>query len=80
MLNTNELERMAAKEKTGIFTGSFAANPASGEPLPVWIASYVLGSYGTGAIMAVPQHDVRDAEFAAEFGIEGRRVVVPVEG
>ncbi|MBW3542099.1 MAG: class I tRNA ligase family protein, partial [Planctomycetes bacterium] len=66
-----------AKDKTGVFTGSFAINPASGERIPVWIADYVLISYGTGAIMAVPAHDLRDWEFAAEYDIPIVRVVKP---
>ena len=52
------------KEKTGVFTGSFVTNPANGEKVPVWVADYVLGHYGTGAVMAVPQHDERDCAFA----------------
>ena len=56
-----------AKEKTGVFTGAYAINPANGERIPVWIADYVLLSYGTGAIMAVPAHDTRDLEFARSF-------------
>ncbi|TWT88506.1 Leucine--tRNA ligase [Pseudobythopirellula maris] len=66
-----------AKDKTGVFTGSYAINPVSGEPIPVWIADYVLISYGTGAIMAVPAHDERDFEFAEKFGIEIKAVVDP---
>lgn len=58
-----------AKEKSGVFTGSYAENPVTGEPIPVWIADYVLMGYGTGAIMAVPAHDTRDFEFAHKFGI-----------
>lgn len=57
------------KEKTGVFTGSFVTNPANGEKVPVWIADYVLGHYGTGAVMAVPQHDERDRVFAEKFGL-----------
>ncbi len=63
------------KTKTGVFTGSYCLNPATGEPIPVWIADYVLVQYGTGAIMAVPAHDQRDFEFAEKFGLEIRRVV-----
>jgi len=64
----SDLERTdLAKEKTGVFTGAFAVNPISGERLPIWIADYVLASYGTGAIMAVPGHDERDHEFAKQF-------------
>lgn len=56
-----------AKEKTGVFTGKYAINPASGQPIPIWVADYVLMGYGTGAIMAVPAHDTRDFEFARKF-------------
>jgi leucyl-tRNA synthetase len=63
------------KEKTGVFTGAYATNPATGEDIPIWIADYVLMDYGTGAIMAVPGHDQRDFEFARQFGLEIRRVV-----
>ncbi|HEX4145714.1 MAG TPA: leucine--tRNA ligase [Pirellulales bacterium] len=66
-----------AKEKTGVFTGSFAANPVNNRPIPIWVADYVLASYGTGAIMAVPAHDTRDAEFARQFGLELVPVVDP---
>lgn len=65
----SELERQANKDKTGVFTGSYAINPASGERIPVWIADYVLPGYGTGAIMAVPGHDDRDQEFAKKFDL-----------
>src|SRR5919198_2129181 len=63
------------KEKTGVFTGSFAINPATGAEIPIWIADYVLMEYGTGAIMAVPGHDERDFEFAAKFDLPIVRVV-----
>jgi leucyl-tRNA synthetase len=63
-----------AKEKTGVFTGSYAINPVNGREVPIWIADYVLISYGTGAIMAVPAHDERDFEFAQQFNLD----VVPV--
>ncbi len=66
-----------AKEKTGVFTGSSAINPVNGESIPIWIADYVLISYGTGAIMAVPAHDQRDFEFAVQFQIPIRAVVDP---
>ena len=59
-----------AKEKTGVFTGAYAINPVNGKEIPIWIADYVLASYGTGAIMAVPAHDERDFEFAQTFGLE----------
>lgn len=70
--------KVGDKEKTGVFTGTYARNPATGEPVPIWIADYVLMEYGTGAIMAVPAHDERDFEFAEKFGLEIRRVVEPV--
>jgi len=66
-----------AKDKTGVFTGSYAINPINGEPIPIWIADYVLISYGTGAIMAVPAHDLRDWEFAVKFKLPIIRVVSP---
>ena len=66
----SDLERTdLAKEKTGVFTGAFAINPASEERIPIWIADYVLMGYGTGAIMGVPAHDERDLEFARKFGL-----------
>ena len=69
-LRKRELERLeGTKEKTGVDAGVDAVNPLSGESIPVWIADYVLGSYGTGAIMAVPAHDERDREFATQFGL-----------
>jgi leucyl-tRNA synthetase len=72
----SDLERTdLAKEKTGEFTGGYAANPVNGEKVPVWIADYVLSSYGTGAIMAVPAHDERDFEFATKFKLPIRQVV-----
>jgi leucyl-tRNA synthetase len=64
-----------AKDKTGVFTGAYAKNPVSGENIPLWIADYVLVSYGTGAIMAVPAHDERDHEFAKKFGLPIKQVV-----
>ena len=63
------------REKTGVFTGSYAVNPATGKDIPIWIADYVLMEYGTGAIMAVPGHDQRDFEFATRFGLPVIRVV-----
>jgi leucyl-tRNA synthetase len=67
----SDLERTElAKEKTGVFTGAYAINPVNGEQIPIWIADYVLASYGTGAIMAVPGHDERDMEFAKKFGLK----------
>ncbi len=67
------------KEKTGVFTGGYAINPVNDERIPVWIADYVLMTYGTGAIMAVPAHDQRDFEFARKFGLEVRPVIQPVD-
>ena len=75
----SDLERTdLAKEKTGVFTGAYAINPVSGEKMPIWIADYVLGSYGTGAIMAVPGHDQRDYEFAKKFNLPIKEVVAGV--
>jgi leucyl-tRNA synthetase len=72
----SDLERTdLAKEKTGVFTGAYAINPANGEKMPIWIADYVLVSYGTGAIMAVPAHDERDYEFAKQFDMPIMAVV-----
>ena len=71
----SDLERTELnKEKTGVFTGSYAINPVNGKKIPIWISDYVLSTYGTGAIMAVPAHDQRDYEFASKFGIE----IIPV--
>lgn len=71
----SDLERTELnKEKTGVFTGAYAINPVNGKEIPIWISDYVLASYGTGAIMAVPAHDTRDYEFAKKFGIE----IIPV--
>ncbi len=74
----SELERMESKDKTGVFTGSYAINPANGERVPVWVADYVLFGYGTGAIMAVPAHDQRDREFAQKYDLPIVNVVDPV--
>src|SRR5262245_37445176 len=63
------------KNKTGVFTGGYAVNPANNEPLPIWIADYVLMGYGTGAIMAVPAHDERDWAFAKTYGLPIREVI-----
>ena len=72
----SDLERTELqKDKTGVFTGSYAVNPFSGETMPIFVADYVLVSYGTGAIMAVPGHDDRDFEFAEKFDLEIKRVV-----
>lgn len=77
----SELERTELqKEKTGVFSGCYARNPVNGEAVPIWVADYVLGSYGTGAIMAVPAHDSRDHEFATKYDIPIVMVVVPEDG
>ncbi|MED6218662.1 hypothetical protein PIB30_028625 [Stylosanthes scabra] len=74
----SDLERTELqKEKTGVFTGCYAKNPANGEAIPIWVADYVLGSYGTGAIMAVPAHDSRDYEFALNYNVPINWVVMP---
>ncbi|MEJ2010937.1 MAG: leucine--tRNA ligase [Anaerolineales bacterium] len=74
----SDIEREAVdKEKTGVFTGGFAINPVNDERIPVWIADYVLMTYGTGAIMAVPAHDQRDFEFARKYDLEVRPVILP---
>ncbi|MEY8013602.1 leucine--tRNA ligase [Mycobacterium servetii] len=65
----SDLERQESREKTGVFLGAYATNPANGEPVPVFIADYVLAGYGTGAIMAVPGHDQRDWDFAHQLGL-----------
>ena len=71
----NDMERTELnKDKTGVFTGAYAINPVNGCEIPIWISDYVLASYGTGAIMAVPAHDTRDFEFATKFGLE----IIPV--
>ncbi len=71
----SDLERTELnKDKTGVFTGSYAINPVNGKKIPIWISDYVLSTYGTGCIMAVPAHDQRDYEFASKFGIE----IIPV--
>jgi len=77
----SEIERTNdTKEKTGVFTGSYAINPLSGEKVPVWVADYVLGGYGTGAVMAVPAHDERDFAFAEKFNLPIIQVVQPETG
>ncbi len=76
----SDMERQAAeREKTGVFTGAYAVNPVNGEKVPIWIADYVLMSYGSGAIMAVPAHDQRDFEFARKYGLEIRPVIFPLD-
>lgn len=70
-----DLERQEAKQKTGIFTGAYAINPANQQKIPIWVADYVLAGYGTGAIMAVPAHDERDHEFAKKFKLPIVKVI-----
>ncbi len=71
-----EIERLSTvREKTGVFTGAYAINPANGERVPIWIADYVLGGYGTGCVMAVPAHDERDYEFARKYNLPIKRVI-----
>jgi len=73
-----EYERVAlGREKTGVFLGSYVVNPMNGERVPIWIADYVLPTYGTGAVMAVPAHDERDLEFARKFKLPVRTVIAP---
>ena len=73
-----EIDRMSTeREKTGVPTGGFAVNPVNGEKIPIWVADYVLVTYGTGAIMAVPAHDERDFAFAKKFGLPIRKVIAP---
>ncbi len=79
--NKAELERSdLQKDKTGVFTGSYAVHPLTGKTIPVWVADYVLGTYGTGAVMAVPAHDARDFAFAKKFGLPIIPVVRPLSG
>ena len=75
----SEIERTNdTKEKTGVFTGAYAINPVSGEKVPIWVADYVLGGYGTGAVMGVPGHDERDYAFAVKYNLPIIQVVAPV--
>ena len=74
-LKKSEIERQENKEKTGIFTGSYAINPANDKKIPIWVSDYVLGGYGEGAVMAVPAHDERDFEFAKKFDLDIIKVV-----
>jgi len=76
-----EIERLSTvKEKTGVFTGAYAIHPITGEKVPIWIADYVLASYGTGCVMAVPAHDERDYEFATKYNLEIKRVIKGLDG
>ena len=74
-IKKSEIERQENKEKTGVFTGSYAINPATGAKIPIWVSDYVLMGYGEGAIMAVPAHDERDFEFAQKFNLEVKKVI-----
>lgn len=76
----SEVDRKAATDKTGVFTGAYAVNPFSGKDVPIWTADYVMMDYGTGAIMAVPGHDERDFEFAQAFKLPIERVLAPKDG
>jgi len=76
----SELDRQENKDKTGVFTGAYATNPVNGQPIPVFVADYVLMGYGTGAIMAVPAQDTRDWEFATRFGLPILRTVQAPDG
>ena len=79
-INTPEIERTnVEKEKTGVFTGAYAIHPLNGRKVPIWVADYVLGHYGTGAVMAVPAHDQRDWEFAKKFGLDIIQVIKPID-
>jgi len=76
----SDIDRLATnREKTGVFTGAYAVNPVNGKRVPIWVADYVLATYGTGAIMAVPGHDERDFEFARKFGIDVVQVIAPAD-
>lgn len=74
-IKKSEIERQENKEKTGVFTGSYAINPLNGEKVPIWVADYVLSGYGEGAVMGVPAHDERDFEFAEKFDLPIRKVI-----
>lgn len=77
----SEIERLSTtKEKTGVFTGAYAIHPITGEEIPVWISDYVLATYGTGCVMAVPAHDERDFEFAQKFNLPIKRVIKSASG
>lgn len=78
---SNEIERLStSKEKTGVFTGSYAINPINGRKVPIWIGDYVLYTYGTGAVMGVPAHDERDFDFAKKYGLPITRVIRSADG
>jgi len=80
-IRATEVERTSTERpKTGLFLGSYATNPATGEPIPIWIADYVMPTYGTGAVMAVPAHDARDLQFARAYGLPVRVVIAAPGG
>ena len=74
------MDRRVEKEKTGVFTGAYAINPVDGREVPIWVGDYVLGSYGTGAVMAVPAHDERDHAFSKTFGLPIIQVITAPDG
>ena len=77
----NEIDRMSTeRERTGVFTGSYAINPVNGKKVPVWVADYVIATYGTGFVMAVPAHDERDYDFATKYNLPITRVIVDKDG
>ena len=78
-IRKSEIERQGDHEKTGVFTGSYAINPATGAKMPIWVADYVLAGYGDGAIMAVPAHDQRDYDFAKKYDLSIIKVIDPTE-
>ena len=76
-----EIDRMSdSRERTGVFTGSYATNPVDGRKVPVWVADYVIATYGTGFVMAVPAHDERDYDFATKYNLPITRVIVDKDG
>ena len=80
MINEDKISRTAEdKEKEGVFTGLYVINPVNGEKVPLWVANYVLMDYGTGAVMAVPAHDVRDFQFAKKYNLPIKKVISPVD-
>lgn len=79
-LTKSSVERMASKEKTGVFTGAYGINPVNGTKIPIWVSDYVLIDYGSGAIMAVPAHDQRDFEFAEKFDLPIIPVIADLDG
>jgi len=80
MKDKSELDRTQLMAKSGVFSGGFALHPLTGERVPVWVTNYVLATYGSGAVMGVPAHDQRDLEFAREYGLDVREVIVPAGG